>query len=110
MPATSAGMTRRGWFTPNGIALAARRSTHHEHDRAVGFFQDRGGGVAEEQLLAGAALDAHDDEVMLALGHLLEDGLVGELLPANRRLDLDLVAVAECHHIFQNAVGPPSRG
>ena len=88
---------------------ACMRQAHHEHDRAVGFFQDRGRGIAEEQLLAGAALDAHDDEIVLALGHLLEDGLVGQLFRSHRGLGFDVVGVAERHDVLEDAVGAAAR-
>src|SRR3954469_18058153 len=62
-----------------------------EHDRTVGFFQDCGRGLAEEQLLAGAAFDAHHDKIVLALVRLPEDGFVRHGFLPHRGLGIDIV-------------------
>ena len=43
----------------------------------------------------GPALDAHHDQIVLALRHLLEDRLVGQLLGAHRGACVDVIALAE---------------
>src|SRR5207244_10554657 len=82
-----------------GNALA-----HHEYDRAVGFFQDCGCGFAEEQLLAGPALDAHHDEVVPALLDLLEDGFVRGVFGPHRGFGIDIVAFTERDDVLEHGL------
>src|SRR5438477_12297942 len=93
-------------FRPHRSAAARPRSSRaladHEHDRAVGFFQDRGRGFAEEQLLAGATLDADHNEIVLALLGLLENGVVRGVFGPYRGLGIDVVALAQRDDVVEH--------
>ena len=91
-----------------------RRSTRHEQQRAVGILQQRRCGVAEEQLFAGPAADAHDDQIVLAPLRLVENGLVGGIVGQHRGADAHVVAVGDRDDVLQDrffvAAGAQVRG
>ena len=72
------------------------------------MLEDRSCGVAEEQLFAGPAVHAHDDQVVAALFRLRENGLVGSHVGAHGGFDLDIVAVGDLDDVLENGLLLPA--